>query len=241
MEPYKSQIAKKFLNALNESDSLIYQESWCGCDWGMPLLEIRLEWERYYSSLTRLGRDLVENRLDGAIALKKLEKLVKPLEGYRKKDFCISAWHATYRHLSEFSGILINLAHLDRNTIMKYLDMVERQTYANTADQRTTICISCKDMNDAIKAFQVNCCPRYRSALELFIKVRESSCMTLDELCEISASFSLPHYEEKFQFDKHGYRNDDHFQRPPRYKCLEELQTRILCLASEIYRESKTN
>lgn len=241
MEPYKSRIAKKFLDALHESKSVIYNESWCGCDWGIPLLEIRLEWERYYTRLTRLGHDLVEKQLDSVIVIEKLRKLdQKSPQGYQKPDFCLPAWHTTYGLLSDFSRLLTN-AGLDRATIMKYLDMVNRQAYADSADQSTTICKSCKEMNNAIKAFQVDYCPRYRSALKLFIKVRDSSCMTLDRLHEITASFLPSHYEEEFQFNKHRYENEDLAQKPPRYKCLDELQLRIKVLAQEIYRKSITN
>lgn len=44
MKPYKTRIARKFLDALHESKLSDYKE-WCGCDLGIPLLEIRLECE----------------------------------------------------------------------------------------------------------------------------------------------------------------------------------------------------
>lgn len=236
IQVYKSQIAKRLLDVLYESGPLIYEESWCGCDWGIPFLRLRLEWERYYSQLTQLGYDLVEHEVGSAEVMKKLRKLDKKtcLNSYQEHDFCLTAWHTVMNQLSDFSYLLSN-AGLDKKIISETLGDIERQALSDSAQQDFKVCKNCQAINNDIKAFEVNYCPRYESALKLFMRVRDRS-LSLDQLEALSDYLTSPQqYEVEFDFSEHGYVDVDGDVCPPRYDCLEQLHSAIIELATDIY------
>lgn len=104
---------------------------------------------------------------------------------------------------------------------MNTFDAVNRQAFSIQNDR---ICKSCQEINNDIKALQVNHCPRYCSSLKFYMRVRYLS-FALDEVYEMSDKLmSLRHSKVEFV---------DFGQNSPRYDCLAELHVAIINLAVE--------
>lgn len=152
-------------------------------------------------------------------------------------------WEMYYTKLTELGLELVEKG-LDNKKVMEELNWLNRRADV-VLDGYVThdLCKECQQMNSSIKAFQVDYCPRYCSALRKYMKVRDLPCIQENEVYDMGDKMLLPkHYEEEYHFKVHKYRNEDmgELSKIPRYKCLTDLEFSVLSLAMDLSRKSTT-